>query len=99
LITISNALHKIKFYVSHWQKNYTAEPFENVHIYSLMCHLLGLEPAPNNGSLEVLKDTLIEAETTSAPTIETTSSSTKLSANSLWTVVLYVACALLTCHS
>ena len=28
-----------------------ARPFHIVDIYSLMCHILGLEPAPNNGSL------------------------------------------------
>ena len=28
-----------------------AEPFHIVDIYPLMCHILGLEPAPNNGSL------------------------------------------------
>jgi ectonucleotide pyrophosphatase/phosphodiesterase family protein 5 len=26
------------------------EPFENIHLYSLMCHILNLEAAPNNGS-------------------------------------------------
>lgn len=31
--------------------NYISEPFENVNIYPLMCHILGIEPAPNNGSL------------------------------------------------
>lgn len=30
---------------------HNAEPFRIVDIYPLMCHLLGLEPAPNNGSL------------------------------------------------
>ena len=34
-----------------------------MHIYSLMCHLLGLDPAPNNGSLEVLSETLVERTT------------------------------------
>ena len=27
------------------------EPFHIVDIYPLMCHILGLKPAPNNGSL------------------------------------------------
>jgi len=27
------------------------EPFDSVDIYPLMCHILGVEPAPNNGSL------------------------------------------------
>ncbi|XP_076822727.1 ectonucleotide pyrophosphatase/phosphodiesterase family member 7-like [Clavelina lepadiformis] len=41
-----------------FKKNYTVAGFENVHIYPLMCHLLGLAPAPNNGSLDVLLPTL-----------------------------------------
>lgn len=43
-----------------FKKNYQIEGFENVHIYPLMCHLLGLEPHPNNGSLDVLRKTLVE---------------------------------------
>lgn len=27
-------------------------PVENIHLYALMCHLLGITPAPNYGSLE-----------------------------------------------
>lgn len=27
------------------------QPFENVHVYALMSHLLNIEPAPNNGSI------------------------------------------------
>jgi predicted AlkP superfamily pyrophosphatase or phosphodiesterase len=33
-------------------------PFENIHIYELLCALLGLEPAPNDGDLEVVKEML-----------------------------------------
>ncbi|XP_076076402.1 ectonucleotide pyrophosphatase/phosphodiesterase family member 5-like [Mytilus galloprovincialis] len=29
-----------------------ADPFNSVDIYSLMCHILGIEPAPNNGTLK-----------------------------------------------
>lgn len=32
-----------------------AEPFNSVDIYSLMCHVMQLEPAPHNGSLENIK--------------------------------------------
>uniref|UniRef100_H2Z124 AP3A hydrolase n=1 Tax=Ciona savignyi TaxID=51511 RepID=H2Z124_CIOSA len=41
-----------------FKKNYVMDGFESVHIYSLMCHLLGLKPAPNNGTLDVLRHTL-----------------------------------------
>ena len=30
--------------------NYTTTPFSTVDIYPLVCRLLGIEPAPNNGS-------------------------------------------------
>jgi len=43
-----------------FKKGYKQEGFENVNIYPLMCHLLGLQPHPNNGSLDVLKHTLLE---------------------------------------
>jgi predicted AlkP superfamily pyrophosphatase or phosphodiesterase len=33
-------------------------PFENIHIYSAMCSILGLQPAPNDGSLAVLAPSL-----------------------------------------
>lgn len=38
-----------------FKENYVAEPFDNVHVYPLMCHLLGINPAPNNGSLKAVK--------------------------------------------
>lgn len=34
------------------------EPFENVHLYPLMAHILGLEPAETDGSLSTLQSTL-----------------------------------------
>lgn len=34
-----------------------------MNIYPLMCHLLGLDPAPNNGSLTVLYETLLNDQT------------------------------------
>ena len=35
-------------------------PFANIHVYELLCHVLGLEPASNDGSLEVLRGVLRE---------------------------------------
>ncbi|XP_046890478.1 ectonucleotide pyrophosphatase/phosphodiesterase family member 7 [Hypomesus transpacificus] len=34
-----------------FKKGYVSEPFDSIHIYSLMCRLLQVDPAPNNGSL------------------------------------------------
>jgi predicted AlkP superfamily pyrophosphatase or phosphodiesterase len=30
----------------------TVPPFANIHVYDLICHILGLKPAPNDGSLD-----------------------------------------------
>ncbi|CAH1268537.1 ENPP7 [Branchiostoma lanceolatum] len=35
-----------------------SDPFDSVHIYPLMCEILGVDPAPNNGSLAEVSDML-----------------------------------------
>lgn len=35
-----------------FKKGYVAEPFENVNVYELLCKILGLKPAKNDGKLE-----------------------------------------------
>lgn len=35
-------------------------PFHNIELYNLMCHLAGVEPAPNNGTLGSLYHTLAQ---------------------------------------
>ncbi|MEO6655939.1 MAG: ectonucleotide pyrophosphatase/phosphodiesterase [Pyrinomonadaceae bacterium] len=45
-------------FVAHgpaFKKGYVAEPFENVEVYNLMCKILGLKPAQNDGDLEHVK--------------------------------------------
>ena len=34
--------------------------FANIHVYELLCHVLGLAPAPNDGSLEAMREMLRE---------------------------------------
>jgi predicted AlkP superfamily pyrophosphatase or phosphodiesterase len=41
-----------------FKRGYTAEPFENIHIYSLMCRILGLTPAKNDGNFDAVRDML-----------------------------------------
>ncbi|XP_030068843.1 ectonucleotide pyrophosphatase/phosphodiesterase family member 7 [Microcaecilia unicolor] len=41
-----------------FKKNYLAEPFDSIHIYPLMCKLLGVNPEPNNGSLAFTQEML-----------------------------------------
>lgn len=45
-----------------FRKNFIIEPFETVHIYSLMCHLLGITPEPNDGHLNVTRSMLLSSE-------------------------------------
>jgi predicted AlkP superfamily pyrophosphatase or phosphodiesterase len=41
-----------------FRKGYVAESFENIHIYNLMCRILGLNPAQNDGDFERVKKLL-----------------------------------------
>ena len=41
-----------------FRKGYVAEPFENIHVYELMCKILGLRPAKNDGDLESVRQVL-----------------------------------------
>lgn len=43
-----------------FREGVVVEPFENVNVYALLAHLLGVEPAPNDGSLDVVEDMLDE---------------------------------------
>ncbi|KAH9504402.1 Ectonucleotide pyrophosphatase/phosphodiesterase member 5 [Bulinus truncatus] len=41
-----------------FKKNFVVDTFDSVDIYPLMCHLLHLTPAPNNGSLSIVSQLL-----------------------------------------
>ena len=43
-----------------FKKATVSDPFESVDIYPLMCAVLGITPAANNGSLERVKHILAE---------------------------------------
>ncbi|XP_068103423.1 ectonucleotide pyrophosphatase/phosphodiesterase family member 7-like [Hyperolius riggenbachi] len=45
-----------------FKENYIAEPFDSIHIYPLMCKLLGITPEPHNGSLAVTQDMIGKQE-------------------------------------
>ncbi|XP_070575492.1 ectonucleotide pyrophosphatase/phosphodiesterase family member 7-like [Ptychodera flava] len=47
-------------YGPRFKGGYERGPFQSVNIYPLMCELLGLVPAPNNGSLDNVRDLLID---------------------------------------
>lgn len=35
-----------------FKQGYVADPFENIHVYEMMCKILGLTPAKNDGNLD-----------------------------------------------
>lgn len=41
-----------------FKKRKTLEAFENVHVYELMCEILGLKPAKNDGDLKKIRELL-----------------------------------------
>ena len=41
-----------------FKRGYLAEPFENIHVYELMCKILGLKPAKNDGDLNKVRQML-----------------------------------------
>jgi hypothetical protein len=43
-----------------FQEGVVVPAFANIHVYELLCRVLGLAPAPNDGSLEVLRGVLRE---------------------------------------
>ncbi|KAG8430955.1 hypothetical protein GDO86_019656 [Hymenochirus boettgeri] len=51
-----------------FKKNYIAEPFDSIHIYPLMCKLLGINPEPHNGSFSVTQDMVSSSIATDEPT-------------------------------
>ncbi|NNE98086.1 MAG: alkaline phosphatase family protein [Pyrinomonadaceae bacterium] len=44
-----------------FKTGFVSEPFKNVEIYNLMCNILGLKPAPNDGTFENIRDVLKES--------------------------------------
>jgi hypothetical protein len=41
-----------------FEKGVVVPPFQNIHVYALLAHLLGVKPAPNDGSLDSVKAVL-----------------------------------------
>lgn len=49
------------FFIAHgpdFKKGYLSQPFRNIDIYPLACHLLGIKQRANNGSMENVRDLL-----------------------------------------
>ena len=45
-------------YGEAFKRGYVSEPFENIHVYNLMCEILGLKPAANDGNLAAVRGML-----------------------------------------
>lgn len=62
-----------------FRRGLEVEPFESVHVYELMCRLLGIVPEANDGLLSTLLPTLQEADdgllSTLPPTLSSEASS------------------------
>ncbi len=43
-----------------FKQAYSVDAFENIHLYELMCHILNLTPAPNDGDFNAVSDVLAE---------------------------------------
>jgi predicted AlkP superfamily pyrophosphatase or phosphodiesterase len=41
-----------------FRQGLVAEPFTNIHVYELLCRILGIRPAPNDGSLDSVRAVL-----------------------------------------
>jgi ectonucleotide pyrophosphatase/phosphodiesterase family protein 7 len=41
------------------RRNVIVAPFENVHVYDLLCRILGLAPAANDGSAGITRGFLL----------------------------------------
>ncbi|XP_014914974.1 ectonucleotide pyrophosphatase/phosphodiesterase family member 5 [Poecilia latipinna] len=50
-----------------FRQNYIKASMRSVDLYPLMCHILAIQPLPNNGSLLNVQDLLSSEPTTSAP--------------------------------
>ena len=50
-----------------FRKGLVVEPFQNIHVYALLAHILELQPAPNDGSLDSVRALLAPAPKRSGP--------------------------------
>jgi predicted AlkP superfamily pyrophosphatase or phosphodiesterase len=50
-----------------FRKGAVVEPFQNIHLYQLIAHLLGLTPAPNDGALDSVRTVLARSTATPRP--------------------------------
>ncbi|XP_036384701.1 ectonucleotide pyrophosphatase/phosphodiesterase family member 7.1 [Megalops cyprinoides] len=74
-----------------FHKNLVVGPFETVNVYPLMCHLLGITPETNDGSLDATRHMLISYEDTGSEKSLLSGVFTGLAAVAGFLVVAFVA--------
>ena len=58
------------FFIAHgpaFKQGHRGQPIHSVDLYPLICHLLGIQPAPNNGSLDRVRELLRERKKEGLP--------------------------------
>ena len=53
------------FFIAHgpaFKQGYQSKPFSIVDIYSLMCHILDITPAPNDGNFEAVSQMMLQSK-------------------------------------
>ncbi|KAM8934181.1 ectonucleotide pyrophosphatase/phosphodiesterase family member 7-like [Pelodytes ibericus] len=71
-----------------FKRNYIAEPFDSIHIYPLMCKLLGITPEAHNGSITITQDMILLVDENGDPEEDNTK-------NNNIRLAITVICALL----
>ena len=54
-------------FIAHGQafkQSKVVDGFENVQVYNIMCRILGLKPAPNDGNFDTAKEVLVDGSAT-----------------------------------
>jgi hypothetical protein len=47
-------------FLPDFQSDLEVDGFYNTEVYNIMCHVMGIDPAPNNGSLSKVCDMLVD---------------------------------------
>ncbi len=45
-----------------FKRGYIGETFKNIHVYTMLCHILDIEPSPNNGSFFEIEHFLTDSQ-------------------------------------
>ncbi len=67
------------FYFSDFKKGYKKGGFENIEVYQVLCHVMGLEASPHNGTWSHIADILEPSDSSGAmPTLKPADTSSEM---------------------